>query len=543
MCTNLGIKLKQLYITLLYIYINIYMNFTCQILLNVLDYIVMYNYIHTILINLISYILLWMTYKILTLYIICVIYNYKFILFYTILEHYNYNLSHMLYTSIILNYLNSNYTVYIILMLILCYYVNFNIILIIIVIYLLDLNFLSYNSIIYLNTNYNILLDNVYFYIHPLLLYTTVVYSCICWLKYNYLLLLTLYNYKIQYYNYYIIVYKFFIYALITLLLGSIWAFIENTWGGFWVWDYSECVNFNLVYISIIYIHLFTYNNIYKFYYVYNYSILYNIYLYIYVKYFMLDSSHMFSQLLFWYSNYNWIILVFTIIFIIYKYTYILYIYKYNITVVLNIWVIYYIIYFYSNAILSNIILFNLYNYALLYIYHIKIYLKIKYISILFVFNLYWLLLYIIIIHNLRVNIKLFIIHISVLSIIYVSYLSKILYISINDINNYFNYTFNWSSYILFYINNINTILQLKNIIQIYDYKIFISLYTNIITDIIYIPNIKINIINYSCVCNQIYTFINYNNNNIMGVLIDNLCELLYSYIIIIVVYVFLLNK
>ena len=530
---------------MLYFYINMCFSITYYKANFIQNYLYSTIDLHPIIINLITYILLLFQNKIITLYTIIILYYYKLIVFYVLLDYCNYNITYSLNISIILGYLNSNYTVYVLSVLIYYYFINSYYIFIIAFIYKIDYNFLSYTMFnnIYNLINYNILLDNIYFYLHPVLLYITVIYILYYTNMYIYGIIFCSNQCKYSNYNYNIILFKLLSYSSVTLMLGSIWAFIENTWGGFWVWDYSECINFNLLMLALIWIHTFTTVKLWCFYYIYIYIYIYNIYIYIYIKYFMLDSSHMFSQLLYWYYTTNWIFLFVFLLIIMYKYITIYNIYTYYINILLYLWIIYYLFYFYDDNILYNILLFSIYNFLTLYLYVTIFIIYYKYIWIIIFFNWYWLYIYSIIIYNI-INKKFIItiLHFSILSLIYSSYLSSKTYINVPCTFIYYN----WINVSQFYNNiilyNLLYIAQLKTFVNIYNDRLLISLYNNIIyiVDILYF--IKINVTQ----CNNIIIKLNNNwislvNTNLY-IMIDSVNEILYSYLIIILTYIFFIK-
>ncbi len=149
----------------------------------------------------------------------------------------------------------------------------------------------------------NFMLLNYYVLIHPVLLFIGWYFLSIMLYRVLYLNKQS-YN-KIYYTNWYII------YILLSaLLLGGFWAQDEGTWGGFWAWDYSECLSLNFILYYIFYVHYTRYIN-YTYitclmYFIYSNVVIYT---YLYTKFFFIISSHNFDNLFHIYINFNFIIL------------------------------------------------------------------------------------------------------------------------------------------------------------------------------------------------------------------------------------------
>ena len=136
------------------------------------------------------------------------------------------------------------------------YYINCTIFLLILV----SINnwFLTYPETISLNLNYlnkNLLLDNTLNLVHPPLLYLSwslafAVLTC--------LFLFNLLNYWggpwILKSNFNLLIPSTYS-TLITLILGSFWAWQTGTWGGWWVWDSSEVLLLLLFILNCLILH------------------------------------------------------------------------------------------------------------------------------------------------------------------------------------------------------------------------------------------------------------------------------------------------
>lgn len=498
--------------------------------------------IHVIITNLFTYISMIKYTMYLIQFVLIIIYHHTNIHNLAILTYYNRNITTLTNIATYTNLLNSNYTLYIIFFLNTLYAYNLFYIWLILVLYYTDISLLSYTSInnIYINLNHNILLDSIYLYIHPILLVitaTTIIYFSISYLYYLYYII---YQYKYYKINFFLVIYMLLILATSTLIFGSFWAFLENTWGGFWVWDYSECLNFNIVLLLLLTLHLFNYIRLQYFYYTYIHIFMYFTYIYVYVKIYMLNTSHMFNNTLYWYEHLNWSILLIIAYIIYYYWKTILAVYKYNTINLINFWFIYYFLYFLNSSILNTAIMFNLYNYILMLMYVYKFTVHIYFFIVAYYFTFIWnLFYYIFTSKNKSAQIY---IHIFILNLLYMSYLSKYLFIEYHCIKNLYEFICGVNLYICNFVNNLNNIFLIKNINTNYINNINFSLYPDSIAgswattwssavklniiDLNYI-NIKINKCLYS---NWVYPLI---------VSYDWMYQLLYSYLLLMISYMF----
>ena len=152
---------------------------------------------------------------------------------------------------------------------------------------------------IYVNTYYNwnnIYLLNSYVYVHPPLLFLTwvvteflILENLHYWILIIFLLKKTI-HVKIVYFLIWVV--------LVALVLGGFWAENEGTWGGFWAWDYSECLSLNVFILLIILWHFMRRKKILKVYFIYLFlhKFIFT-QIYFYTKYFLVNSSHNFGNI------------------------------------------------------------------------------------------------------------------------------------------------------------------------------------------------------------------------------------------------------
>lgn len=99
--------------------------------------------------------------------------------------------------------------------------------------------FNAYNfNLEFLLCDYNILLNNTINKIHPIILYTSLYY-----VFYSYFIFKWTNIYMHTNFNFLKFIYTTsicFNYTFFTIFLGSLWAFQEGSWGGWWDWDVSE---------------------------------------------------------------------------------------------------------------------------------------------------------------------------------------------------------------------------------------------------------------------------------------------------------------
>ena len=121
-----------------------------------------------------------------------------------------------------------------------------------------------------------------------------------------FVLLLNFLYINIRYATY---VQKYYVYGILlnwscfSLLTGGMWAYSEGTWGGFWAWDYSECVNLNIMLCIILLWH-----NIYNYlehlyFFKQHICVVIIIIIYTYTKFFFLNSSHNFDNIFMLYPH------------------------------------------------------------------------------------------------------------------------------------------------------------------------------------------------------------------------------------------------
>lgn len=195
--------------------------------------------------------------------------------------------------------------------------------------YLINYNMLIFNMKI---ININFLLLNILNAFHPLFLYLSIVFF------FN--IYFTIIYSKFIYTNFYFIINKiyktFFQFNLIcfycnifALFLGSWWAFQENSWGGWWNWDFSEVLGLLISFFNLSLYHYFFLkkNNINYFFYMKIWIIFFLI------SYFLVQlgfefTAHNFGIKFFYFYNNIFflieifIILIFLFIWLIVKYTF-----------------------------------------------------------------------------------------------------------------------------------------------------------------------------------------------------------------------------
>jgi hypothetical protein len=102
------------------------------------------------------------------------------------------------------------------------------------------------NNLTYLLHDYNVLLTNPINKVHPGCLYLSVTFVTHNLFRFISVRVLSLHLHQSVYRMAY-----FFILGAAALLLGCWWAFQESSWGGWWVWELSECL---LGFILVFYI-------------------------------------------------------------------------------------------------------------------------------------------------------------------------------------------------------------------------------------------------------------------------------------------------
>ena len=136
---------------------------------------------------------------------------------------------------------------------------NFNLLFfLLILLWLTQNNFYNnqkiYSEILLFNEGINSLLTNSINKIHPLLLYSSILF-------FYFVNDINFYKFRIHIFNKKILSYfiklNFFLNLIITaLFLGSWWALQEGSWGGWWNWDSSEVFGLFILYKILLYSHI-----------------------------------------------------------------------------------------------------------------------------------------------------------------------------------------------------------------------------------------------------------------------------------------------
>ena len=87
---------------------------------------------------------------------------------------------------------------------------------------------------------------------------------------------------------------KIFFFIFSALFLGSLWAYQEISWGGWWNWDMVEIINFFFFFLLLFFLHILKLNK--KKIFFFNFLFLYFIFLFFFclIRYNIIFSIHSF---------------------------------------------------------------------------------------------------------------------------------------------------------------------------------------------------------------------------------------------------------